>query len=131
VNPGDAIEVYTDYVGSLYYFSLYDATSTQDFYVDAPCASTCNRSSAEVITEGYVSSPYNGTADFGLVNYTDIIAQNNKKVYGALSNANWATEESIAQGPSTDTDTSPGPLATSKLVSPNESAFNIAWYNEA
>ncbi|HEY2576244.1 MAG TPA: G1 family glutamic endopeptidase [Streptosporangiaceae bacterium] len=66
VNPGDAISSSVTYNGSgNYTMKLTDQTTGQNFSVPTTCASTCNNNSAEVITEGYTSAPYQGTADFG------------------------------------------------------------------
>ena len=106
---------------------LTDQTSGQNFDVATTCAGTCSNSSAEVITEGYTSSPYQGTADFGEEHYDTASAQSAKGLSGGLTNANWNTVESIALGATTGgIDTQPGPLYTTT----GASAFPLTWLQE-
>jgi hypothetical protein len=128
VNPGDAITSSVTYDGSgNYTMQLTDQTSGQSFDVGTTCASTCDNSTAEVITEGYTSSPYNGTADFGEEHYDSAEVQNAGGKLGGLTNTKWSTIESIALGGTTgDIDTAPGPL----FKATDESAFALTWYRE-
>jgi hypothetical protein len=128
LNPGDAVEAIAEYSGGNYFLALTDLTSTQNFDVESACASTCNRSSAEAITEGYPSSPYNGTADFGQEHY-DTVVIGNGKTYGGIANPNWTDAESIAGGAS-GTDTQPGNLSTTTGKHAQSSAFVITWYHQ-
>jgi hypothetical protein len=128
VNPGDAITSSVTYEGSGEYgLALTDQTTGQNFSATGTCASTCSNSSAEVITEGYTSSPYAGTADFGEEHYDTATIENPAGTYGGLTSTHWGTDESIALGASTDEiDTEPGTLLTGS----NLSAFPLTWYRE-
>jgi Peptidase A4 family len=128
VNPGDAITSSVTYDGSgNYTMELVDQTSGQSFDVGTTCASTCDNSSAEVITEGYTSAPYNGTADFGEEHYDTAQVENAAGRLGGLTNTKWSTIESIALGGTTgDIDTEPGPL----FKATDESAFAVTWEQE-
>jgi hypothetical protein len=136
VNPGDAIvaQVYYDTSDSEYYLYLADQTSGNYFDIEKACASTCNNSSAEVITEGYyANSTYAGTSDFAEEHYetitvSDIAANSANDVTGGLKDTNWKTIESIAVGQSGDIDTEPTPLAS--VTKPAQSAFAIDWYQQ-
>jgi Peptidase A4 family len=125
VDPGDAITSSVTYNGSgKYQMNLTDQTTGQNFSVGTSCASTCANSSAEVITEGYTSAPYNGTADFGEQHYDTATVTGSKGAVGGLTSPNWNTVESIALGASSDDpDTEPGPLYTTT----NLSAFPLTW----
>jgi hypothetical protein len=128
VNPGDAITSSVTYRGSgKYTLALTDQTSGQSFDVSQTCASTCSNSSAEVITEGYTSAPYDGTADFGAEHYDTAVVQGGGGASGGLTSTHWNTVESIAVGGTTgDMDTEPGPL----FKATGESAFAINWLQE-
>jgi Peptidase A4 family len=128
VNPGDAITSSVTYDGSgKYTLELTDQTSGQSFDTQEKCGSTCANSSAEVITEGYTSAPYDGTADFGEEHYDTAKVQSAGGTLGGLTSTHWSTIESIALGGTTgDIDTEPGPL----FKATKESAFPITWYQE-
>jgi hypothetical protein len=128
VNPGDAITSSVTYLGSKKYtLALTDQTSGQNFSATGTCASTCSNSSAEVITEGYTSSPYAGTADFGEQHYDTASVRGGSGTLGGLTSTYWSTVESIALGASTgDPDTEPGVLSTES----KQSAFPLTWYRE-
>jgi len=134
VNPGDAIYSQVYYAGGgEYYLYLDDQTSGNYFDVEKACASTCNNSSAEVITEGYyANSSYAGTSDFAEQHYETIsvsdIPPKGKSTTGGLTNSQWNTTESIALGQSGNVDTEPSPLAS--VVKPPQSAFAIYWYRQ-
>ena len=130
LNAGDAVQSSVTYSGGNYILALTDITSGQTFSTAQACASTCNRTSAEVITEGYPSSPYGGTADFGAENYSSIRVGNPNNHKGGMTDPAWTTDESIAQGAS-GTDAQPGALyLTSNPVSPKMSAFTDNWVAE-
>lgn len=128
VNPGDAITSSVKYNGSgNYTMQLTDQTTGQSFDVGTSCASTCDNSSAEVITEGYTTSPYNGTADFGEEHYDTAEVQSGGGALGGLTSDHWSTAESVALGGTTgNIDTEPGPL----FKATEESAFALTWYGE-
>jgi hypothetical protein len=129
VGPGDAITSSVTSEGrGVYQLALTDETTGQNFDVAQNCASTCTNSSAEVITEGYTSAPYNGTADFAQEHYDSITVQGIAGTYGGLVSANWNTTESIATGATTgDPDTEPGPLYKAPGTL---SAFPLTWEQE-
>lgn len=132
LNPGDSITSNVFYNSSthVYTLSLRDLTSGQTFSVNDTCAGTCSNSSAEVITEGYPSSPYNGTSDFGMEHYDNIVVTNSAGHHGGLYDPNWSTDESIAEGAS-GVDTEPGALYSALVPStPAQSAFDDQWYNQ-
>jgi hypothetical protein len=132
LNAGDSINSSVFYNTSTHVYSLAltDLTSGQSFNVSATCASTCNNSSAEVITEGYPSAPYNGTSDFGMEHYDNATVTGSTGHRGALTDATWNTDESIATGAS-GTDTAPGALyTTSAPAAPAMSAFDDQWYHQ-
>jgi hypothetical protein len=135
VNPGDEIYAAVEYSGGTYYLYLADETTGNVFEPGLTCGGTCNNSSAEVITEGYVyNSQYNGTTDFGQTNYAESqigtpVLRGGRDVYAGLYFPKWFnTTESIAEGPSGNIDTEPGVLASS--TAPRTSSFPIYWYNQ-
>jgi Peptidase A4 family len=132
LNAGDAINssVYYNSTTRQYSLELTDQTSGQTFTTSQSCASVCNNSSAEVITEGYPSGSYGGTADFGMEHFDDITATDSAGHRGMLTDPNWNTTESIAEGAS-GVDAQPGALyASSVPSSPLLSAFADQWYHE-
>jgi hypothetical protein len=135
VNPGDEIYAAVEYSGGLYYLYLADETTGSSFEPALACASTCNNSSAEVITEGYYyNSSYAGTTDFGQNNYVESqigtpVLLHGRDVYAGLYFPKWFnTTESIAEGQSGNIDTDPGVLAGS--TAPRTSAFPVYWENQ-
>lgn len=133
LNAGDAVtsSVYYDSTTKEYELDLTDLTSGQNFAVDETCASTCKNSTAEVITEGYPSSPYDGTADFGMEQYNSIKVTDRSGQRGSLVNSNWTLQESIAVNGSKQDDTEPGALySASEPSSPALSAFGVQWLRE-
>ncbi|HEY1919047.1 MAG TPA: G1 family glutamic endopeptidase [Streptosporangiaceae bacterium] len=133
LNPGDAVNSSVNYDPSTQEFTLAltDVTSGQSFSVDEACASTCPRTSAEAITEGYPSGSYGGTSDFGAEHYDSIRVTGGAGSTSSLTNGRWLTDESIAQGATSDTTTAPGPLYTTTAPkSPLNSAFEDLWYSE-
>ncbi len=133
LNPGDAVQSSVYYNSSTgdYTLELTDLTSGQSFDTVATCASTCNNSSAEVITEGYPSGSYGGTSDFGAEHYDSIQVVNAGGHEGGLVSSRWTTDESIAEGASSDVTTEPGALyAASNPSTVPFSAFEDSWYSE-
>jgi hypothetical protein len=133
LNPGDAITSSVTFTPSTgkYKLTLADVTSGQSFSVIAACASSCNNSSAEVITEGYPSGSYGGTSDFGAEHYDSIQVGGNTGAKGGIINSHWAAAESIATGASSDVTTEPGALySTSAPAAPHMSAFEDDWLSE-
>jgi hypothetical protein len=132
LNPGDSVEssVYYDSSTKEYALYLLDQTTGQGFNFDAACASTCGNSSAEVITEGYPSGSYGGTADFGMEHFDTASVTDSAGQRGDFTDSNWNTDESISEGAS-GVDTEPGALyAASVPSSPLLSAFADTWHNE-
>jgi hypothetical protein len=132
VTPGDAITSSVTYTAStkIYLLKLTDVTSGQSFSVSAKCgtSTTCNNSSAEVITEGYQSLPtWTGTADFGQENYLAADATDAAGTTGSLSDTSaWNDLESVAYGADSDEPmTQPGQLYQG--LSTSKSAFDVAW----
>jgi hypothetical protein len=123
LNPGDAIKSNVYYSGSgNYTLSLKDLTSGQSFSQSATCT-TCLRNSAEVITEGYPSSPYNGLADFGAENYDGIgITDSAGNKAGFYPSTHWSYTKIIQQGAS-GIDSSPSTIYGGK-------AFTNTWYRQ-
>jgi hypothetical protein len=133
VNPGDAIKssVYWNAAKGYYTLALTDLTTGQSFSVNQACASTCDNSSAEVITEGYPSSPYDGTSDFGAEHYDTIQVSNSSGHHGAMTDPSWNVDESISVDGSSLVDTEPGALYSASVPSsPGYSAFEDLWYRE-
>ncbi len=133
LNAGDAVTSSVSYSASTgqYTLVLKDVTTGQNFTTTATCAATCDNSSAEVITEGYPSGSYGGTSDFGSEHYDTIQVTSSANHKGALTNSEWSTVESIAQGASSDVTTEPGALySASAPASPHLSAFEDNWYKE-
>ena len=132
LNPGDQVGM-TAYYNSTtkqYTLSLTDHTSGQSFTTNQSCAPACKNSSAEVITEGYPSGNYGGTADFSSVHFDTIWVTDSAGHRGELTDPNWSTDEIIAVGAS-GTDTSPGALYAASVPStPPLSAYADTWYHE-
>ena len=132
LNAGDAISssVYYNSTTRQYSLQLTDQTSGQTFNTLQSCASTCSNSTAEVITEGYPTGSYGGTADFGMEHYDGIWVTDTAGHHGLLTDANWNTDEVISEG-SSGVDTQPGALyAATVPASPLLSAFADQWYHE-
>ncbi len=133
-SPGDSLNVGVTHPNGSneYAISVNDFTTGQYFDADPNCeaGSTCENGSAEVITEGYTSAPWEGTSDFGVEPYTGIHVAGitpNAAFAGTLKNGNFTTVKSQAIGAvSNEATTSVGPLDNSKT----ESAFAIYWQRE-
>ncbi|MGA2209989.1 MAG: G1 family glutamic endopeptidase [Acidimicrobiales bacterium] len=134
VNPGDEITAYVYHDGSYYYLYVYDDTQGYGFDYAEPCqsGSTCNDSSAEVITEGYHTSGYwLGTSDYASEGFGAIQACNQKPICAGLEYSKWSTAEIYAVGSVTDDVTSqPGPLDNSAKPQSLESSFVNYYYGE-
>lgn len=133
LNPGDAVQssVYYNTSNGTYTLALTDLTSGQAFSVNSKCAATCKNSSAEVITEGYPSSPYGGTVAFGAEHYDSIQVTDDSGQRGGLTSSNWNTDESISVDSSSEVDTEPGALYSAAVpASPALSAFEDLWFRE-
>ncbi|HEY6274732.1 MAG TPA: G1 family glutamic endopeptidase [Streptosporangiaceae bacterium] len=128
VNPGDAIKSSVTYVSGTkkYTLKLTDETTGQSFNVSESCGSTtCDNSSAEVITEGYTSSPWVGTADFGQEFYNSVEATGSG-TSGSLTDSAWTTIESVAYGATSNKPmTQPGQIYQGESLS--RSAFQVSW----
>jgi hypothetical protein len=131
VNPGDEIQAYVTFNGSDYVMTVKDQTT--DTYVEdvtEPCesGSTCDNSSAETITEGYPSSPWLGTADYGSEFYNAIEVTNQAGTAGAISRSTWTDGEITAEQGSTIT-SEPGRLYSVGTGSTSANAFQVFWHN--
>ncbi len=130
VNPGDDISSSVTYAPStgVYTLGLTDRTSGHSFVQSEKCATsgTCHNSSAEVITEGYPSGPWVGTADFGAEFYMAATATDAARVTGSFTDSAWTAIESVAYGPvSHQPMTGPGQIYLGESFS--RSAFVVNW----
>ena len=127
LNAGDAISSEVTYTSAGYTLSLTDETSKKSFKVTQACpsGSTCENSSAEDITEGYATTGWVGTADFGQEFYNSTQVENSAGVLGALNNSAWSTDETVATDSSNEPITLPGQLYNGSVAS--RSAFEITW----
>jgi peptidase A4-like protein len=100
INPGDAVNASVTYAGSgNYTLKLTDVTSGQSFSVKKPCGATsCANASAEVISEGYPSAPYTGTADYGIEPYVNIAFTDALGHTGGVTDSTWASWKITEQG---------------------------------
>lgn len=121
VSPGDAITSSVSYASGVYTLKLTDQTTGTGFSVTSK--GTYSNSSAEAITEGYPTTGYNGTADFGAEHYDTVTVTDTAGQKGGLKSGNWSTEEFISRGASGSVDTQPGPL----LSGSSQSAFAVTW----
>ena len=123
LDPGDAVTSAVRYSGGTFTLSMTDLTSGQSFSQAATCAGACDRSSAEVISEGYPDAPeYGGTADYGLENYSAISLTDGRNQTGSFTDSKWSLTKIVQVGDS-GTDASPGPLYAG-------AAFANTWLNE-
>jgi hypothetical protein len=131
VNPGDDIASSVTYnpATGVYTLSLADRTNPNDSFSQTEkcgAATTCKNSSAEVITEGYPTGSYIGTADFGAEFYLAGMATDAAGVTGSLTNSAWSTVEAIAVNPATHrTMTAPGQMYLGQTIS--RSGFVVNW----
>jgi hypothetical protein len=130
VNPGDAIYSSVTYAPAteVYTLKVIDQTTGKGLTVSEKCGTpgTCDNSSAEVITEGYTSSPWIGTADFDEEFYTNADATDAAGVTGSLTDSAWTTIESEAYG-STSHDPTTEPSQIYQGQSFSRSAFAVSW----
>jgi hypothetical protein len=110
VNPGDAIHASVSYsaVSGLYTLALTDVTTGESFSQPEACPNICERSSAEVISEGYpVENTYDGTADYGIENYENITVTDQAGNTGGFTPfSRWAYAKIIQKGVSIDAEPS-------------------------
>jgi Peptidase A4 family len=122
LKPGDATQSTVSYNSSTgnYTLTVRDVTSRQSFTVNKKCpaGSTCKRNTAEVISEGFPSAPYLGTADYGIENYVDTTLTSSAGHAGGFTDAAWAGWKVIQKR--TVVDAMPSGLWGGK-------AFNITW----
>jgi hypothetical protein len=104
LNPGDAIRSSVTYntTTRVFTLALTDVTSGQSFSRPAMCAGVCQRSTAEVISEGYPSGSYGGTADYGIENYENITLTDHLGNTGGFTSAHWGYTTIIQRGTSID-----------------------------
>jgi Peptidase A4 family len=117
-SPGDKVTASVTANAGVYTLSVHDLTSGKSFTVTKTCAA-CQDSSAEV-TAGSPSGV--APANFGVVNFTDIVVADGGGVSGGLANAAWKTLKLTQPG---SPHTVAGPLHTSS--SPPRSAFPDHW----
>jgi len=128
VSAGDTIwvSVYFNSSTNEYQLFLDDETTGSTMETDQPCpsGSTCDRTSAEVISEdpgGAVAGGIN-LADFGTVNYSTSDVTSRDGTHGTLAtNGLWTSTEIIMQDPSGNTMTTPSALTD------DGADFSITW----
>ncbi len=128
VNPGDTIwvSVYFNSSTKEYQLFLDDETTGSTMETDQPCpsGSTCDRTSAEVISEDPGGSVAGGInlADFGTVNYTESHVTSRNGTHGTLTAGSlWTSTEIIMQDPSGDN------MATPSALTDGGADFGITW----
>jgi Peptidase A4 family len=129
VSPGDQINASVTFNGSDYVMTVKDITQgTTPIKATEPCesGSTCANSSAEAITEGYPSSPWLGTADYGASMYSRLMMTNQAGTTGPVSSSSWTDAEAEAVQGSTIT-SQPGGLYSAGTGTAGLSAFEIFW----
>ncbi len=117
-SPGDKVTASVTANAGVYTLSVHDLTSGKSFTVTKTCAA-CQDSSAEV-TAGSPSGV--APANFGAVNFTDIVVVDGGGVSGGLANAAWKTLKLTQPG---SPHTVAGPLHTAS--SPPHSVFADHW----
>jgi Peptidase A4 family len=128
VSAGDTIwvSVYYDASTNEYQLFLDDKTTGSTMETDQPCpnGSTCDRTSAEVISEdpgGAVAGGIN-LADFGTVSYTSSDVTSRNGTHGTLAAAKlWTSTEIIMQDPSGNA------MATPSALTDGGAEFSITW----
>ncbi len=116
VKPGDVVHVstYYDRAARAFRMTVADATSGLRRTVTRACAGTCARSSAEVISEGYIGyEPHFGSVAFHGVRVTDDAVHR-----GTMLSPAWQAARCV-QGRPGSVAAAPGPL------SPDGSAFTV------
>jgi Peptidase A4 family len=129
LNPGDQVTATVTYTGGNYVMEVTDITQgTVVVNVTEPCnsGSTCHRSSAEAITEGYPSSPWVGTADYGRSLYNAVQVTNQAGTTGGIGSSTWKDGEVEAVNGS-DITSLPARLYTTGTGTRMRSAFEISW----
>jgi hypothetical protein len=128
VSPGDTIwaSVYYNSSTSEYQLFLDDETTGSTMETDQPCpsGSTCDRTSAEVITEDPGGSVPGGInlADFGKVNYTESHVTSRSGTHGTLAAGSlWTSTEIIMQDPSG------ADMATPSALTDSGNDFTMTW----
>ncbi len=128
VRPGDTIVVSVYYSSSTGKYQLFLDDKTTGFTIEAnqPCPSgrTCDRTSAEVITEDPGGSVAGGTnlADFGKVSYTEISVTSRNGTQGTLAaGALWTSTKIIMRGPSG------ADMATPSALTDGGAGFTTTW----
>ena len=124
INPGDAITVETERIGSSYLLVLTDITTNAGFSTEQACptGSTCEDNSAEVITEDPGTAvPAYDLADFGMDNQTGILAHTYNGLNGSFATCNFWTQQTVEMiDPSDDTMAAPSSMYGSQ-------AFSVTW----
>ena len=104
VGPGDAITVSVYYSGGKYNLVLKDTTTGGEINTTQTCpaGSTCENTSAEVITEDPGGAvPAYDLADYGNVNYTNTAVTSGTGLHGTLAaSAQWTSAEIAMEDPS-------------------------------
>jgi hypothetical protein len=128
VSAGDVIWVSVYYNSSTDEYQLFldDETTGSTMETDQPCpsGSTCDRTSAEVISEDPGGSVAGGInlADFGTVSYTESHVTSRDGLHGTLAAGRlWTSTEIIMQDPSGED------MATPSALSDGGADFSIAW----
>jgi hypothetical protein len=128
VSAGDTIwvSVYFDAGTNEYQLFLDDETTGSTMETDQPCpsGSTCDRTSAEVITEDPGDSVAGGInlADFGTVDYSLSHVTSRNGTHGTLAAGSlWTSTEILMQDPSGND------MATPSALSDGGADFSITW----
>ncbi len=128
VSPGDTIwvSVYFNASASEYQLFLDDETTGSTMQTDQPCpsGSTCDRTSAEVISEDPGGSVAGGInlADFAAVNYSASHVTSRNGTHGTLAAGKlWTSTDIIMQDPSGDD------MATPSALTDSGNDFSITW----
>jgi hypothetical protein len=121
VDVGDAIAASVDSLGnSRFQLQVVDFTNGRSFSETEKCTSACADTNAEVLSEGYDSSPWSGPADFSRVDYSDVRIVDSAGQEGNFDSASWRTAEYYAVRGSV-LDMMPSPLAD------DGAAFYVEW----
>lgn len=126
VSGGDQMAATVNWTGSTYAMIETDVTTgSVVINVNVPCqsGSLCNRSSAEVITEGYPSGGWLGTADYARSLYDAVRVTNQAGHSGAVNNSAWHDGEVQAVN-GLDLISKPGVLYSGS----GRNAFEIDWH---
>jgi hypothetical protein len=98
-HPGDEIAVTVSYAGGKYDMAFADSTSGGHFSSVQPCAaaSTCDRSSAEVLTEDPGGGPPVYLAPYGSMSYTSVSAKASGVTGNLGSSSAWSGSNRIEE----------------------------------